>query len=70
MVCQSHQSGRFDLKIMFMTVWKLVTREGVSHEGYVNMPEFLGKDSLDMEPEEIKRRQSKYASTGIIDGEL
>jgi lipopolysaccharide/colanic/teichoic acid biosynthesis glycosyltransferase len=32
-----------DLKILAMTVWKVVRREGVSSEGHVTMPEFMGQ---------------------------
>ncbi|HHJ98668.1 MAG TPA: sugar transferase [Actinobacteria bacterium] len=31
-----------DLKILAMTVWKVVRREGVSSEGHATMPEFMG----------------------------
>jgi lipopolysaccharide/colanic/teichoic acid biosynthesis glycosyltransferase len=31
-----------DLKILAMTVWKVVTREGISAEGHATMPEFQG----------------------------
>ncbi len=31
-----------DLKILAMTVWKVISREGVSNEGHATMPEFMG----------------------------
>lgn len=31
-----------DLKILFMTVLKVLRREGISAEGYATMPEFMG----------------------------
>ena len=31
-----------DLKILFLTVWKVLKREGISQAGYATMPEFLG----------------------------
>lgn len=37
-----HRSLWLDLKIMGMTILKLMTREGVSAEGHVTMPEFRG----------------------------
>jgi len=35
-----HFSPLVDLKILFMTVWKIVARSGVSAEGHATMPEF------------------------------
>jgi lipopolysaccharide/colanic/teichoic acid biosynthesis glycosyltransferase len=35
-------SFSLDLKILFMTVLKVLRREGISHEGNVSMPRFLG----------------------------
>lgn len=37
-----HCSLALDLKILAMTVWKVVTREGISAGGHATMPEFLG----------------------------
>lgn len=34
-----------DLKILAMTVWKALRREGVSSPGHATMPEFLGSES-------------------------
>jgi hypothetical protein len=31
-----------DLKIIFMTVWKILKREGISQEGFFSSPEFIG----------------------------
>ena len=31
-----------DLKILFMTVWKTITREGISQDGHFSAEEFLG----------------------------
>lgn len=39
-----HWSLWLDLKILFLTVWKVVKREGISQEGYVAMEEFTGKN--------------------------
>ncbi len=35
-------SFRLDIQILFMTLWKVVRREGVSAVGHVTMPEFGG----------------------------
>jgi lipopolysaccharide/colanic/teichoic acid biosynthesis glycosyltransferase len=35
-----HWSLRLDLKILLMTLWKVVRREGISAEGEATMPEF------------------------------
>lgn len=34
-----------DLEILALTLWKVVRREGISAEGHVTMPEFLGTKS-------------------------
>jgi lipopolysaccharide/colanic/teichoic acid biosynthesis glycosyltransferase len=33
----------FDLKIIFLTIIRVLRGEGISAEGYATMPEFLGK---------------------------
>ena len=37
-----HQSFWLDLKIIFMTIWKILKREGISHPGQATMEEFKG----------------------------
>jgi sugar transferase EpsL len=37
-----HQSLFLDIKILFLTVWKVLRREGISATGEVTMPEFMG----------------------------
>jgi lipopolysaccharide/colanic/teichoic acid biosynthesis glycosyltransferase len=37
-----HQSLALDLKIILMTLWKVVRREGISQPGQATMPEFRG----------------------------
>jgi len=37
-----HQSLWLDLKILLLTVWKVLKREGISQKGYATMPEFMG----------------------------
>lgn len=32
----------FDIKIIFMTVWKIIKREGISYPGAATMPKFQG----------------------------
>jgi len=32
-----------DFKILFLTIWKVLRREGISHDGYACMPEFKGQ---------------------------
>jgi lipopolysaccharide/colanic/teichoic acid biosynthesis glycosyltransferase len=36
-----------DLKILFLTIVKVLLREGISQEGYATMPEFTGKEVAD-----------------------
>jgi len=31
-----------DIKILFITVWKIIKREGISHPGHATMEEFKG----------------------------
>ncbi len=43
-----HQSLWLDLKIIAQTVWKVVSRDGVSAAGHATMPEFQGSvEALD-----------------------
>lgn len=42
-----HNSLWLDIKIIAMTVWKLIKREGISAEGHVTMPEFMGSTQKD-----------------------
>ena len=37
-----NRSFRLDLKILFLTAWKVLKREGISAEGEATMPEFMG----------------------------
>jgi sugar transferase EpsL len=40
-----HVSFWLDVKILWMTLWKVLKREGISAEGHATMPEFLGPAS-------------------------
>jgi sugar transferase EpsL len=40
-----HLSLSLDLKILLMTFWKVLIREGISHPGHVTMEEFRGNVS-------------------------
>lgn len=37
-----HQSLALDLKILLLTFWKVINRDGISHPGHVSMTEFKG----------------------------
>jgi len=41
-----HQSFALDLKILWLTVWQVVTRRGVSAEGEATMGEFWGSSKV------------------------
>jgi lipopolysaccharide/colanic/teichoic acid biosynthesis glycosyltransferase len=41
-----HRSVWLDLKIIWMTVWLVLTRQGVSADGEVTMGEFLGRSDV------------------------
>ena len=38
-----HRSFLLDIKILWMTLWQVVARKGISAQGHATMPEFLGK---------------------------
>lgn len=40
-----HQSFALDARILVMTLWKVLIREGISSEGFVSAPEFMGLHS-------------------------
>jgi len=40
-----HQSLWLDLRILALTVWKVVRREGISQAGEATMPEFVGTEA-------------------------
>jgi len=40
-----NMSLRLDLKIMALTLWRIIKREGISQPGQATMPEFLGSVS-------------------------
>jgi len=44
-----HQSFMLDLRILVITVWKVLSREGISEEGYVAAAEFMGSHRKDSE---------------------
>ena len=37
-----HWSFMLDLKILFLTVWKILKQEGISQQGHATMEEFKG----------------------------
>ena len=37
-----HASFWLDLKIMALTVWTMIRRDGINHEGHATMPVFMG----------------------------
>lgn len=42
-----HQSFWLDIKIVFITVWRVVCRDGISAEGDVTMPRFIGSTAIE-----------------------
>ena len=53
-----HASLWLDLKIIALTVWKLLTREGISHPGEATMTEFMGNSMTIMNRDSIVIRNS------------
>ena len=41
-----HLSFFLDMKILFLTLWKVLTREGISYPGRETMPKFTGSKTL------------------------
>ena len=41
-----HWSFGLDIKIMFLTLWKVIKREGISQPGHATMEEFQGSSDL------------------------
>jgi sugar transferase EpsL len=39
-----HYSLRLDIKILFLTFWKVISREGISQPGHATMEEFMGNE--------------------------
>jgi lipopolysaccharide/colanic/teichoic acid biosynthesis glycosyltransferase len=42
-----HQSLWLDFKILWLTLLKVLKREGISQDGHATMPEFMGSSSLE-----------------------
>ena len=40
-----HRSFGLDLKIIVLTIWKILKREGISQPGHATMEEFMGSES-------------------------
>lgn len=40
-----HWSLWLDIRILFLTLFKIIKREGISAQGHATMPEFMGTDS-------------------------
>jgi lipopolysaccharide/colanic/teichoic acid biosynthesis glycosyltransferase len=40
-----HQTLALDLRILCLTIWKLLRREGIAHPGYATAPKFMGPAS-------------------------
>jgi len=52
-----HMSSWLDVKILAMTVWKVLTGEGVSQPGHATMPQFLGTGVPHGETKEVSGRR-------------
>ncbi|MBN1264368.1 MAG: sugar transferase [Anaerolineales bacterium] len=40
-----HWTLLLDIKILFLTLWKVIRREGISQPGFATAPEFMGTDA-------------------------
>ena len=43
-----HQSFLLDLKILWMTFWKVLSSRGTSADGHATMPKFMGNEDDDI----------------------
>jgi sugar transferase EpsL len=48
-----HWSLALDVKILFLTIWKVIKREGISQEGHATAEEFMGTESTPDRPSPI-----------------
>jgi lipopolysaccharide/colanic/teichoic acid biosynthesis glycosyltransferase len=37
-----HQSPALDLRVIVLTLWEVIKREGISREGHASAPQFMG----------------------------
>jgi hypothetical protein len=44
-----HWSILLDLKILLLTIWKWIQREGIDQPGYISAEEFMG-NGMDIQP--------------------
>ena len=51
-----HQSLALDLRILLATVWKTLTRDGISASSHATMPEFAGSVEVDEQEGHAQRR--------------
>jgi sugar transferase EpsL len=51
-----HQSTWLDLKILFLTVYKVFRREGITQQGHVTSGPFLGSKAAAAEEEQVRSR--------------
>ena len=51
-----HRSTWLDLKILLITLWKTIRREGISAESHATMPEFMGSSGVEKMDEERSGR--------------
>lgn len=46
-----HRSFWMDIRILWLSVWKVLAREGVSSPGHTTMPEFMGSEAQEVDSE-------------------
>jgi len=52
-----HWSLWLDVRILLLTLWKVIRREGISQEGFATAPEFMGSDRPGSPPSEADSPQ-------------
>ncbi len=53
-----HQSFWLDLKILWLTLWQVVRRDGIRHEGHATMPAFTGTGIQSVNERESSQAQA------------
>jgi len=54
-----HVSFLLDLKILWLTLWKVIRREGISAQGEATMGEFMGNEGRNVQRSEGKRTEEQ-----------
>jgi len=57
-----NRSFWLDMKILWLTAWRVITRQGISAEGEATMGEFVGSSELEVRSSELEMRSDRGRS--------